>query len=159
MSAVRDSRWVFLGKLLLLLSTPPQHLSDGKRSDFLDRYMDKVRLTATDSHLLRDRDDQERGNSGGCQSRHDTSGQGGEGQPGDITTTAGGQLRQDTNLDTERANVAESTEGVRGNEVRTRRQLFVQLQILQLEEGNKLVLWVFHVSKGPARIREQGHLR
>lgn len=59
------------------------------------------------------------------QGRENTGNQGRQGKSRDVTATGRGQLAQNTNLDTQRANVAEAAEGVGGNELGARRHLGV----------------------------------
>lgn len=62
------------------------------------------------------------GNRGRGQGREDARNQSRQGKSGDITTTRWRQLAENTNLDTQGANVAESAESVGSNELRAGRQ-------------------------------------
>lgn len=62
------------------------------------------------------------GNRGRGQGREDARDQSRQGKSGDIATTRWRQLAEDTNLDTQGANVAESAQGVGSNKLRAGRQ-------------------------------------
>lgn len=74
-----------------------------------------------------------------CQGREHTRDQSRYSQSGDVTATARGELTKDTDLDTERSNVAESTERVCGNEETARSQ---SLELLALREHLESVVLV-----------------
>lgn len=80
------------------------------------------------------------GDGGRGQGREDTSDEGRKGKSGDVTTTGRGQLAQNTNLDTQRANVAEAAESVGGNELGARRHVGVVIVGGHGVEGIVLVL-------------------
>lgn len=65
------------------------------------------------------------GNRGRGQGREDARNQGRQGKSGDVATTRRRQLAENTNLDTQGANVAKSAESVGGNELRAGRQVGV----------------------------------
>jgi len=66
--------------------------------------------------------DDKTGDTGGGESGQDTRDEGRNSKTGNITTSRGGKLAENTNLDTEGADVAESTEGVGGDELRAGRE-------------------------------------
>lgn len=67
----------------------------------------------------------ETSDGGRGQGRENTRDKGRKGKSGDVTTTGRGQLAENTNLDTQGANVAESAESIGGNELGARRHVGV----------------------------------
>lgn len=85
--------------------------------------------------------DDETSNTGGGESGQDTRDQGRNGKTGNVTTSRGGELAENTDLDTQRTNVTETAEGVGGDELRARREA-VELRgrVLGGEGGESVVL-------------------
>ncbi|KAH6603754.1 hypothetical protein Trco_007200 [Trichoderma cornu-damae] len=69
--------------------------------------------------------DDQTSDGGRGQGRKDTGNEGGEGESRNVAATGRGQLAQNTNLDTQGADVAETAEGIGGNELGARRQALI----------------------------------
>ncbi len=82
----------------------------------------------------------ETGNTGRSQSGQDTGNQSRYSKLGDVTSTRGGELTEDTDLDTQGTNVAEAAKGVGGDELRAGRQGGVVRLVGKGSEGIVLVL-------------------
>lgn len=86
--------------------------------------------------------DDETSHGSGCQSGDDTRDESRNSQFSHITTTGRSNLSEDTNLNTQRADVAETAKGICGNESGARRQIFVVLVSGEIVEA---VVFVLHL--------------
>lgn len=90
-----------------------------------------------DNFLVRDH---ETSNSGRSQSSHDAGDEGREGEFRHISASRGSELGQNTNLNTERADVAKAAAGISGNKLRASSEGGVVFQSSEVMESVVLVL-------------------
>jgi hypothetical protein len=91
--------------------------------------------------------DDETSDTGRGESSQDTGDQSRDGKTGNVTTTSGGELAENTNLDTQRTDVAETAEGVGGDELGAGGEAVVlRGGIVGGEVGEGVVLVLFCVS-------------
>lgn len=81
-----------------------------------------LRLLAVENQTDLVRDD-ETSNSGGSQRGSNAGDEGRHGEARNLAGARGSKLAENTDLDTERTNVAETADGVGGNELGARRQI------------------------------------
>lgn len=84
--------------------------------------------------------DDETGDGGRGQCSKNTRDEGRDSQAGDVTATRGGELAENTNLDTERTDVAETAESVGGDESGSGSEVLIA--ILAAGEGGESVVLV-----------------
>lgn len=97
--------------------------------------------------------DDETSDTGRGEGGQDTGDQGRDGKTGNVTTASGGELAENTDLDTERTNVAETAESVGGDELGSRGHAVVLGGgVLGGEVGESVVL-VLLVSVRERRLR------
>lgn len=84
--------------------------------------------------------DDKTGDTGRGQGSQDTRDQSRDGKSRDVTTARWGELAKDTNLNTEGTNVAETAEGVGGDETGSGAEVGIVLRVDESVKGIVLVL-------------------